>query len=223
MIKEIILHCNDLEISKDGTFLYFTESSSRYPRSKVFSIAIEGCPNGKLFKYSFVTKKVSLVVDKLYFPNGLVFLDQNQDELIVSETMRSRLLKIKCSTSTVTVFADNLPGLPDNLKIEEGLLWVGLSNKRQHPFSISDWMAERSWLRILLFSMLPPDLVTTIFPQYGLVIAVNLSDAEIAKSLHDPTGQFSKISEVHFSGSKIYFGSWFHDFVLELDKSYLGE
>jgi hypothetical protein len=164
-----------------------------------------------------------LIVDQLYFPNGLVFLNGNQDDLIVSESLRARLLKITPSTSTVTIFSDNLPGLPDNLKIEEGLIWVGLSNKRQHPFSISDWMAQHSWLRGLIFFVLSPDLVTSIFPQYGIVVGINLSTGEIVKSLHDPTGRFSKISEVHFSGKKIYFGSWFHDFLLELDKSHLGQ
>jgi sugar lactone lactonase YvrE len=49
------------------------------------------------------------------------------------------------------VFADNLPGLPDNIRRSgRGTYWVGLASVRHAgKFSVNDFAAPRPWLRSL--------------------------------------------------------------------------
>lgn len=46
------------------------------------------------------------------------------------------------------VFADNLPGFPDNIRrSSRGGYWVGMGSARKAPFSMFDVLAPRPWIR----------------------------------------------------------------------------
>ena len=53
-------------------------------------------------------------------------------------------------TGQIEIFADNLPGLVDNIRPRQGGgYWAGLAVVRKQPFSIYDFVAARPWVRIL--------------------------------------------------------------------------
>ena len=57
----------------------------------------------------------------------------------------------------VSVFADNLPGMPDNIRpSRSGGYWVPLSIIRQPDFSMLDYGAKRPWLREFLAKVHSP-------------------------------------------------------------------
>ena len=49
---------------------------------------------------------------------------------------------------TLEMFADNLPGLPDNIRYAQPSgYWVGMAAVRKPSFSMYDFMATRPWMR----------------------------------------------------------------------------
>lgn len=83
---------------------------------------------------------MTVLLDNLWFANGIV-LSPNEDFLVVSDLMRSKLekywLKAEKFSETET-FAEGLPGLGDNLSADKNGLWVALpvTADPKYPFLI---------------------------------------------------------------------------------------
>ncbi|KAL2631934.1 hypothetical protein R1flu_016620 [Riccia fluitans] len=122
---------NDLDIDDDGT-IYFTDSSSRYPRSKFFASILEAEETGRFLKYDPKTKETTVLIKKLRFPNGVTF-SKDHSFLIISETRLGRLIRywVKGSKAGTWEHFVWLPGYPDNVRTtEEGNFWVALHCRR---------------------------------------------------------------------------------------------
>ncbi|KAG1327510.1 putative Calcium-dependent phosphotriesterase superfamily protein isoform 2 [Cocos nucifera] len=93
---------------------------------------IMGDATGRLMKYDPKTKKVTVLIRGLAFPNGLAISNDNTF-LLVAETGTCRVLKYWLQgprTGTFEVFAE-LPGYPDNIKRNpRGELWVALNQEK---------------------------------------------------------------------------------------------
>ena len=78
-------------------------------------------------------KKSTLLLDSLYFANGVAIAPDNSF-VLVNETYMYRIHKYwlkgeKAGTSEIII--DNLPGFPDNISSNgEGLYWVALFTSR---------------------------------------------------------------------------------------------
>ena len=71
--------------------------------------------------------------------------------LMSNMVLRCRLRVRGSRSGQVSVFADNLPGMPANIRpSRSGGYWVALAMIRQPDFSIIDYGAERPWLREFL-------------------------------------------------------------------------
>lgn len=71
-----------------------------------------------MIHYDPKTKTNKVLISGIHFANG-VALSENEDFVIVAETVRSRLLRYYlkgAKKGTHDVFIDGLPGTPDNLK-----------------------------------------------------------------------------------------------------------
>ncbi|KPJ18241.1 Adipocyte plasma membrane-associated protein [Papilio machaon] len=108
---------NDIALDKSGN-LYWTHSSSDYDLKDGAMTPLSD-PSGRLSFYNSKTNRSNVLVDDLWFPNGVV-LSPDSQFVLVSESNRYRLLKYyingpkKGKTET---FAAGLPGIPDNLKV----------------------------------------------------------------------------------------------------------
>lgn len=117
-----ILFANDLDISSGG-IVYVSDSSWRYntttlgdaSSSYLFPDMIDGRASGRVIAYDIAAGEARVILDGLYFPNGIA-LSADQRTLWIAESNRYRILALDLAGApTPTVIVDNLPGTPDNL------------------------------------------------------------------------------------------------------------
>lgn len=82
---------NHLDIDEDGT-IYFTHSSTKWQRHQAPYSFFEGDKTGRLMAYHPKTEKMELLMDGLYFANG-VQISPEGDHLLVVEYAASRIMK----------------------------------------------------------------------------------------------------------------------------------
>ena len=82
---------NDLDIDEDGT-IYFTHSSTKWQGHQAFYSIFEGDKTGRLMAYHPKTEEIKLLMDGLYFANG-VQISPEGDHLLVVEYAASRIMK----------------------------------------------------------------------------------------------------------------------------------
>ena len=86
-----IKFANDMVVLQNGS-IFFTDSSYKFPRNELLMEMYEGRANGKLLHYNPVEDRLSVVIEGLYFPNG-VSASRDEGFLIIAETSRGRILK----------------------------------------------------------------------------------------------------------------------------------
>ncbi|XP_027151923.1 protein STRICTOSIDINE SYNTHASE-LIKE 10-like [Coffea eugenioides] len=122
---------NDVVVDQYSGIVYFTDTSTRFPRSAFAYVISSGDNTGRLLKYDPSIHQVTVLLDHLMFPNG-VALSQNGDFLLVTETTSSRVLRYwlePSRASKVDVFTQ-LTGRPDNFKRnQQGEFWVATDSR----------------------------------------------------------------------------------------------
>lgn len=125
-----------------------------------------------LFKYDRIKNESTLLMDELFFANGIA-LSPQEDFIVISETGAMRLMKYYLKGAKAgqsEVFVDGLPGLPDNLTPDAEGIWVPLimSADNEHPngFNVfSNFPSIRLFLaRMLAMFELPFKLINNAFP-----------------------------------------------------------
>jgi sugar lactone lactonase YvrE len=195
---------DDVKVARDGR-IYFTEASRKYPLDQFQLDFLEARPNGRLFRYDPMTRETELVMDQLYFANGIAF-SAEQDFLVVAETSRYRLTRFWLEGPQAgerEIFLDNLPGLPDTLSSNgEGTIWVAFYSIRDR---LIDGLQPYPWLKGLL-AKLPTELLPK--PKaYSLVVAYD-ENGQVLQSLHDPDGRnLGNITSVEEYNGELYMGT----------------
>ncbi len=195
---------DDLDVASDGK-IYFSDASSKFGVEEYLYDLLEARPHGRLLVYDPATEKTRVLLEGLYFANG-VALSQNEDFVLVNETYRYRIRRYWLKgirTGTSDTFLDNLPGFPDGISANgQGRFWVALFTVRN---STIDRLHPHPWAKALL-SKLPKSLWPKPQP-YGLALAVDEA-GRIEFSLHDPTGRrVREVTSVEQAGDALYFGN----------------
>ncbi|VVC91546.1 unnamed protein product, partial [Leptidea sinapis] len=98
--------------------LYWTDSSADFMlKDGVFTTLSD--PSGRLLYYNLATKENKVLLDNIWFPNGIAVSPDNSFIVLV-ETLKYRLLKYYIAgpkKGTTEVFYDGLPGVPDNIRV----------------------------------------------------------------------------------------------------------
>ncbi|WP_426416943.1 SMP-30/gluconolactonase/LRE family protein [Aestuariirhabdus sp. LZHN29] len=199
---------DDLDIASDGT-IYFSDASSRFNQPDYALDLLEARPWGRLLAYDPNTQKTRVLMESLYFANG-VALSSSEDFVLVNETYRYRIQRYWLrgpKAGTQELFIDNLPGLPDGVSgNRKGTFWVALATPRKTSV---DRMHEHPWIKNLI-AKLPPFL----WPKpetYGYVLALN-EQGKIVRSLHDPSGEhLQMITSAEEHNGSLYLGSLHND------------
>lgn len=161
---------NSVAVDKQGD-IYWTDSSSDFTLQDLVYTALAN-PSGRLFKYDRLLNISKVLLDELYFANG-VALSPSEDFVVVAETGAMRLTKLHLKGAKAgqsEVFVEGLPGLPDNLTPDSEGLWVPLAvaADSEHPstFAIfSRFPRLRLFLsRILSLLELPFQLLQNAYP-----------------------------------------------------------
>ncbi|KAH9568399.1 hypothetical protein CY35_03G074800 [Sphagnum magellanicum] len=200
---------NSLDFDEDG-IIYFTDSSSKYYRRHFFVAFLEADNSGRFLKYDPSTRKTTVLIDGLQFPNG-VRVSKDGTFVVFAETRGSRLLRYwlkgpKAGTSDT--FVDNLPGISDNLDCnEKGEFWVPLHNLYT-PLDI--YVAVQPWFRHTLGRLPIAEKylfkLVTMIPQ-AAVLRYS-AEGELLEVLEDKTGKSVKyLSDAQEHNGKLYLGS----------------
>ena len=199
---------DDVDIAPDGR-IYFTDASSRFEQPDYVLDLLEMRPHGRLLRYDPGTGRTETLLRNLYFANG-VAVSPKGNYVLVNETWKYRILKYWLTgpkAGQAEVFADNLPGFPDNLAVDAaGRYRVAFPTLRNPQV---DALHRQPWLKDLLAKL--PDSFQPEPQEYGLVLAFD-AGGKVITSLHDTRGShLQEITSVNPHGEHLYFGSLHND------------
>jgi sugar lactone lactonase YvrE len=201
-----LLFADDLDISLEG-IVYFSDASI-YPIDDNFNNELlDGRPHGRLISYDPKTTQVKVLLDSLYFANG-VALGPDGSFVLVVETLAYRITRLWLKgpkKGKKDFFIENLPGLPDNITYNgKDEFWVALLSPRNSGLEI---MQAKPFLRKVMMR-LPQSMIPSPKPvKYGFVLGLD-TDGMVRHNLQDPSGDaaFHITSALEKDGS-LYLGS----------------
>jgi sugar lactone lactonase YvrE len=197
---------NALAVTADGSKVYFTDTSTKFHFTHVNEEIAEHGGHGRFLVYDFATGKERVLLRHLQFANG-VALGPDEAFALINETGSYRIRRYwlkgeKAGTSDI--FADNLPGFPDNITFNgRDRFWVALYAPRS---AIVDWMGPHPFLRKVMaraLRYLPAPVKTQAF-----ALAFDPEGKLVANLQYDGPDTFFPVTSVreHPNGS-LYFGS----------------
>lgn len=207
-----LLLIDHLDIAKNGD-IYFSDASAKFDLTNYLYDFIEASRTGAVYKYSMATQETTLLMDNIFFSNG-VALGPNDDYLLVAETGRARILKYHLTgilKGQTEVFIDALPAMPDNLYYDdEGTVWAGLVTMR-------DWRVEKLAPYPTIRRIIGGIGLKWLKPQvgYGFAIGLNLK-GKVTHNLQTAYA-FTHITGVVKQHNKLYLGSLEGDSVAVYD------
>lgn len=222
---------NDLDVASADT-IYFTDSSSRWGRRDYMIALLEAVPDGKVLKLDVTTKRLEVVLDGLHFANGIQFFP-DKESFLVAETLTARIIRHWVSgpkSGETEVFADNLPGYPDNIRLgADSTFWIALGAVRHsNVFSMLDFLADKPGVRKVILRALQAmprkwrDQFLERFRTKHTMIVQMDANGKIISSAHDYKGSVvSEVSQVTDSGDFLYLGSIHGRHIARLHKSFI--
>lgn len=212
--KQKMLFLDDLALLPDST-IAFTEASRKFTDSEFVLDIIEHQPNGHLFSYDLKTGTTNLLIDSLFFGNG-VAVSMDSSYLLVNNMNKYQVLKYYLEgdkKGTYDIFLDNLPGFPDGVNIAaDETIWVSIPTLR---INILDKLLPYPFLRKVALRL--PQSNNT--PAFGFILGFN-KEGKLIKNLQDPNQWFTGITNTVPHKNKLILGSIREDQigVYELDQ-----
>ena len=194
---------DDVDVARDGK-MYFSDASDKFSVGDYRSDLLEHRPHGRLLVYDPATGTTRVLLDSLYFANG-VALSSDQQAVLVTETGAYRVQRYWIAGPRAgqhEVLIDNLPGFPDGISCNgRDRYWVALANPRNAAL---DAVLPYPFLRKVLDRLplwLQPQEV-----RYGLLLGLNL-EGQVVETRQDPAGTFAPVTSVEEVGGMLYLGS----------------
>ena len=136
---ERLRFCSNTVALSDGS-VCFTVSSRRYPLDQWIGDIVEHTATGRLLRLAPGSERPEVLAEGLQFANGLA-LSADESFLVVAETGARRLTRHWLTgphAGRTEPFAENLPGMPDNLwrAGPDGPIWVSLAGPRVPPLDL---------------------------------------------------------------------------------------
>ena len=203
---------NGLDIASDGN-IYFSNTSHRSAYSIKYGrkLIMELKPNGGLYQYNPITKKVTTLIDGTYFGNGVV-LSQNEDFILMTETTKYRIIKYWLKgkkKGEKEIFMDNLPGFPNGISIrEDGSFWLGFSTKRNDAL---DKIHPKKSMKKIVYGL--PEFMQPKQDEYGIILNIS-EEGKVLSSIYDTTGKvIPEAGAVKENNGVLYIGGDFIPFI----------
>ncbi len=203
---ERINFADGLDIAADGT-IFFSDASAKFSQAEFVLDLYEHRPNGRLLAYDPSTGSTRVLLDNLYFANG-VAVSPDQSFVLVAETGMYRVQRYWLRGSRrgeADIFVENLPGFPDNIR-SNGVdtFWVALPmgpDARQ----IMDAILPHPFLRKIIVRV--PDALIPAPPRSGYVLSLDMT-GNVQHTLQDPDGKFyTDITTAREHSGMLYLGS----------------
>ncbi len=195
--------CNNAAVAPDGT-VYFSDSSRRFGIEHWKADLLEHSGTGRLLRRGLAAE-VTVLLDGLQFANG-VALAPDGSFVVVAETAAYRLRRLWVTgprAGESEVFADNLPGFPDNLSTgTDGLIWVAMGSPRD---AAVDRLAPRSPALRRAVWALPARLQPR--PRHTVWVYALSADGEVVHDLQAPGDRFGFVTGVREHAGTVHMGS----------------
>jgi len=135
---ERMMFCNNAAVAPDGT-IWFTDSSRTWSIEDWKNDLIEHTCSGRLLRLG-PDGAVDTVLDGLAFSNG-VALTPDATAVLVAETGTRTIRRVHLGADglpgTSTIFADGLPGHPDNIALgSDDLVWVTIASPTDRTLTL---------------------------------------------------------------------------------------
>ena len=143
---EPVTFADNLDVDGAGG-VWFSAPTREHTLAQVALDVWESRPSGRLLHYDPATRKARVVLDNLFYANGVAVADDDSF-VLVAEFLAFRITRYWLkgpSAGTHDVFVDGLPGYPDNItRTPDGRFLVGLSlarvaaldKQRPHPWMV---------------------------------------------------------------------------------------
>jgi sugar lactone lactonase YvrE len=194
---------DDLEVGPDG-IIYFSDASWKFSVADYKLDLMEHRPYGRLLAYDPSKGKTTLLLDSLYFANG-VAVDPQARFVLVNETGAYRVRRYWLAgerSGQSDILIDNLPGFPDGIsRGSDGIFWVAIISRRD---AMLDWIMPRPWSRRVIARL--PDFMQPAPERFAFVLGIN-AQGEVVYNLQGPSGKFAQISSVQEHEGLLYLGS----------------
>jgi sugar lactone lactonase YvrE len=194
---------NELDIDAEGV-IYFTETSTRWPIEQFRHVLFEHKPDGRLLSFNPRSKETKIVLEGLYFANG-VAISSDQAFVLVAETGAYRLRRVWLKgerAGQTDFFAENLPGFPDNLSAtSDGRFWVAFPTPRN---KLLDMILPYPFWRKAIFRL--PEAMQPAPTRYGFIVSYDRNGG-LAANFQDPQGRFEQITGVWEQQGRLYLSS----------------
>ena len=198
-----LLFVDDLDVDRDGN-IWFSDASKRFGYRNVALDFYEGSSTGRLLKFNPTTKSLEVMIEGLFFANG-VTLGPNEEYILVNETGMGRVHRLWLKgelTGQRDIFLDKLPGTPDNIRFDgKDTFWIAMPALRATLDMLAPLPTVRSFL-----SYLPAHFLEFADQASSFVIGIN-SDGKVVHNLQDTENAFHYITGVTPCGNQLYLGS----------------
>ena len=200
---EEMMFVDDLDIDSSGV-IYFSDASSKHGYDEVIEDMMERIPHGALYSYDPTTKVTNLLLDDLYFANG-VALAHDESFVLINETGNVSISKFWLKgpkAGTKEILNDNLPGYPDNVTTgTNGIFWLTLVSPRAQS---TDDMMPNPFMRKLVMKL--PKSMHPAPIHYACVVGLN-ANGDVVYNYQSSHPKFVEITSVTEHDGKVYFGS----------------
>ena len=199
---------DDVDIAADG-IIYFSDASFKFTWTEHMADLMEHRPNGRLLAYDPSTKTTRLVLDKLYFANG-VAVSPDQSFVLVVETGKYRVQRYWLTgprKGESDIFIDNLPGFPDGISSNgKDTFWLALIHGPETRKDM-DSILPQPFIRKILMRL--PESASAPKDD-GFVLGLDI-DGRVIHNLQDPSGSYVQITSVQEHDGMLYLGSFVDD------------
>jgi len=195
---------DDVDVSPEG-MIYFTDASTKFNIHNYRADFFEHRPYGRLIKYDPFTKELQLLLDSLYFANG-VAVNNDGSFLLFSETYDFSIskywLKGPNSGKREKIFV-NVPGFPDGISSgSNGIFWIGIFSPRN---LLADAIASKPFIRKIVYRL--PLFLQPTPARHGFILGID-SSGNVLYNLQDSShNSFSPITSVEEVNNMLYLGS----------------
>ncbi|KAK9274789.1 hypothetical protein L1049_022041 [Liquidambar formosana] len=210
-----IRFADDVIEASDGS-VYFSVASTKFGYHDSYLDMLEAKPHGQLLKYNPSSNEASILLNALFFANG-VALSRDQDYLVVCETWKYRCLKYWLmgeNKGNTEIFIENLPGAPDNINLApDGSFWIALIKMTTDGLK---FVHTSKICKHLLATF--PNLFNQVRGTNEKAMVINVAaDGEIIRKFDDPNGKvMSFVTSALEHEDHLYLGSLSSNFIGKL-------
>mgnify|MGYP000188577177 CR=1 FL=1 len=195
---------DDVDIGLDD-MIYFSDASEKFGIHDYRADLFEHRPHGKILSYDPATEKLTLLLDGLYFANG-VAVDPNGQFLLFNETYDYSVSKYWLQgpkTGSREKIFTNMPGFPDGISTgSKGIFWIAMYTPRNAD---ADALAPKPFLRKIVFRL--PLFMQPAPVRHGFVLGID-GNGNVIHNLQDPDLEsYSPITSVEEENGVLYLGS----------------